>query len=716
MPSNRERVLNVNHTAYDLLKELSSGQKGARPPAATPKIVNFLKQVEELTKDLLSTPLTDWQHELEALRQDLKQEIQAVKAAVEPPARQTVRSFAEAAARAPAPAHCLSHGTSSSGVRPAEVARDREVVVCLGDRSQIGTFRRLTPAELTKRANQARAKAAISTATDALATVMIVASKQLKSGDLRFTLRSAKEAEIMRVHREKWAKGLCRTAFVHMPTWGVVVHDVNIRSLGINKPSIDELRGAQDHVIKELLAANVGNWGEAEITKISWLRIPEGKKAGSLILEFTSPVPANMAIDKGALWDCNSLSVVLYDRDARVRQCFNCQQFGHIGATCANNVRCVYCAKGHQSRDCPSRDTQENKCANCEGAHAAWNAECEVRKREVERVMALARQRGRYHPVPAPYSINQPSPTLSQRSTISSWGTQQESSTVEPTSVESSGSAPGTRPSNGGQQGTGPTTTKRTTVSRTSNGIQSSRWATQNAQSATTASSGKRRGRKPKQKEPESMDTGRDEVERPTAPTFQFGEGHPHHFTTRSATGIQLGLPDVPETTAGSFLDQPATDAINFQPDTATSTSNQSKADKARARTAKAREARAKKLKEAKSASQNDMTSDIPARKQARRAAHLEKANNQAESDLSSVLDEVNMESLERQLRAGRVLTSSSLPNPGSDGDFQPSSLPEIPTRKRKQPHSDDLSLNIRSASAGKRKTHSKKLSQNKRQ
>jgi hypothetical protein len=75
---------------------------------------------------------------------------------------------------------------------------------------------------------------------------MIVASKQLKSGDLRFTLGSVKEAEIMRVHREKWAKGLCRTAFVHVPTWGVIVPDVNIRSLGINKPSIDELGGVQD--------------------------------------------------------------------------------------------------------------------------------------------------------------------------------------------------------------------------------------------------------------------------------------------------------------------------------------------------------------------------------------------------------------------------------------------------------------------------------------
>ncbi|KAJ5358309.1 uncharacterized protein N7496_010722 [Penicillium cataractarum] len=163
-----------------------------------------------------------------------------------------------------------------------------------------------------------------------------------------------------------------------MPTWGIVVHDVNVRSLGINKAS-EDLTGVQDKVIKDLLASNVQNWGEgAEITKISWLRIPSGK-SGSLIVEFTSPVLANVAIDKGVLWDCDSLTAVLYDRAARVRQCFNYQQYGHIGTTYANAVKCVYCAEGHQSRDCPSKDTRENKCANYEGTHAAWSTECEAR-------------------------------------------------------------------------------------------------------------------------------------------------------------------------------------------------------------------------------------------------------------------------------------------------------------------------------------------------
>lgn len=58
LPSNRERVLNINHHVHALLKEASSGQRGARAPAgASPKVIDFLRKVVGLTKDLLSTPL-----------------------------------------------------------------------------------------------------------------------------------------------------------------------------------------------------------------------------------------------------------------------------------------------------------------------------------------------------------------------------------------------------------------------------------------------------------------------------------------------------------------------------------------------------------------------------------------------------------------------------------------------------------------------------------
>jgi hypothetical protein len=147
---------------------------------------------------------------------------------------------------------------------------------------------------------------------------------------------------------------------------------------------------------------------------------------------------------------------------------------------------------------------------------------------------------------------------------------------------------------------------------------------------------------------------------------------------------------------AGSSFLRPPLDDIDFQPEgpssQATSSSTQSKADKARARTAKAREARAKKAAEKKA------NSDDTSNKSARMSDLVEEANQELlESELSSELDEVNMRDLESQLEAHR-----------NDQDFQPSSpaesiagstaestAEEPENRKRKQPHSDDYSLNI---------------------
>ncbi|KAJ5901434.1 hypothetical protein N7504_007428, partial [Penicillium tannophilum] len=285
--------------------------------------------------------------------------------------------------------------------------------------------------------------------------------------DLRFSVRSAKEAEILRTHRE-WARSLHKKAEVLLPTWGIVIHDVNVRSLGVNSPRTEELRGVQDAVISKLVAANQADWGTAEITRLNWLRTPVGK-SGSLVAEFSSPVAANTAIDRGVLWDGNCLSAVLYDRATRVRQCHNCQKWGHIGTTCpTNKPTCVYCAGEHLSRSCPQKadsTLSEYKCVNCGGTHAAWATECPEREKEVERMKEMARYRPRYHPVPAYFSINAPSVTVCP-SPASSWGTPVESSS----SSGSTGSS-GTESSDSPAVGAAPPAT------RSSTGLQTSQWS-----------------------------------------------------------------------------------------------------------------------------------------------------------------------------------------------------------------------------------------------
>jgi hypothetical protein len=268
------------------------------------RVRELLETVRALTNDLALLPLHDWQQELQALRHDLSKEIhEAVKAATEPPSRMGTASWARAAARAPAPAHQLSLPLSSNATSAAPItARDRDVIICLNNRDQIDRYRGKSSKEIKEYANKVRAAYAKNTRTATLATVIVKAVRQLKSGDLRLTVRDAREAQLMRLHQDLWVKGFGSTAFVHMPTWGVIVHSVQMRSL-VDKPTIQALQEAQGSITEAMVAKNSRYWGkDATITKINWLRVPkEGVKLASVILEFSSPQSANKAIEEGIL-------------------------------------------------------------------------------------------------------------------------------------------------------------------------------------------------------------------------------------------------------------------------------------------------------------------------------------------------------------------------------------------------------------------------------
>ncbi|CAG8175405.1 unnamed protein product [Penicillium nalgiovense] len=367
-----ERILDANYDVRQLLNHISSNNsvKVPRP------VLEYLKSVQELTTDLIKNPIgQDWKQQFEQLRQEtsqIRQDIHAVRIAssnanASPSNR--IRSYVDAVKSAPPPTHFLSsHGSASTNpATPSDLLQDRQIIVKLGGPDGIKHFRTRTPAEITKLAEKARVKAAKATYGLTVASAKFVAARQLKSGDISLSLRTAKEAEIMRCHRTHWVKHLWKGSEVRLPSWGVVIHDVNVRSLGINTAA--GLGERKQAVIKQLLTENLFNWGEVEITQLSWLVLPEGKKSGSLIVEFASPHHANKAIDTGTLWDSE-----------------------------------------HHSRDCQRKKDatlSERKCANCGGAHNGWSKRCPDFIREIERVQALAQARERHHRVPAYLSIRE---------------------------------------------------------------------------------------------------------------------------------------------------------------------------------------------------------------------------------------------------------------------------------------------------------------------
>ena len=56
----------------------------------------------------------------------------------------------------------------------------------------------------------------------------------------------------------------------------------------------------------------------------------------------------------------------------QVRQCGNCQQYGHTKTYCHRSSKCIKCVGNHKSKDCtktiPPKDV---KCVLCSGNHPA---------------------------------------------------------------------------------------------------------------------------------------------------------------------------------------------------------------------------------------------------------------------------------------------------------------------------------------------------------
>jgi len=60
-----------------------------------------------------------------------------------------------------------------------------------------------------------------------------------------------------------------------------------------------------------------------------------------------------------------------YKSSRPVRQCFNCQYFGHSSNFCRRPSKCVKCDQQHASKDCTKPASSPPKCVNCGGDHPA---------------------------------------------------------------------------------------------------------------------------------------------------------------------------------------------------------------------------------------------------------------------------------------------------------------------------------------------------------
>ena len=77
---------------------------------------------------------------------------------------------------------------------------------------------------------------------------------------------------------------------------------------------------------------------------------------------------------------CNVTGIVYKVEEFRqpisVRQCFNCQCFGHSAQDCKSKQKCVICGENHSHKGCPKKEAKQPKCAHCSGPHVASYKGC----------------------------------------------------------------------------------------------------------------------------------------------------------------------------------------------------------------------------------------------------------------------------------------------------------------------------------------------------
>ncbi len=67
-----------------------------------------------------------------------------------------------------------------------------------------------------------------------------------------------------------------------------------------------------------------------------------------------------------------------FDKNCRLKQCFNCQRYDHIEKSCKYERRCAACANSHNDSTCTT-SIERRRCVNCDENHSVWSFQCKTR-------------------------------------------------------------------------------------------------------------------------------------------------------------------------------------------------------------------------------------------------------------------------------------------------------------------------------------------------
>ena len=178
--------------------------------------------------------------------------------------------------------------------------------------------------------------------------------KALKKGDLLVVGDSPQDAIILQ-SEPKMKAALGKNVRVSLPTAYQITKQKN-RCLVVKGVPTD----ITDEEFKEFLDLNKISYAKAERYK--------NKKDGRVLpmfqLEISDPAESEALLSQNLM--CNVTGIVYKVEEFRqpvsVRQCFNCQCFGHSAQNCQSKQKCVICGENHSHKGCQKRSKTAQMC------------------------------------------------------------------------------------------------------------------------------------------------------------------------------------------------------------------------------------------------------------------------------------------------------------------------------------------------------------------
>jgi hypothetical protein len=359
------------------------------------KIASTANTTAETTQQIL---LSQIQEELG----EIKEAAVTARAAAESAARTSEkikeRTYNSGNAPSYAAAAAAGRGTGVNRLNPQNIQlkttlstqAQREIIVNIRDANTVARIRATNPQNLKTLIDRAIGNSN----NEHIRAIKVASSNQLKSGDLSIKAMTVADATKLKQFADDWTHGIGSGATARVDTFGVIAHGIRTSTMEMDRP---------EQVIRDILQDNKPFIPNAEIRHVGWLtRAAMTKAMSSIIIEFKNPRDANRIIDEGLIWKAEALQCELYDRQCRLKQCYKCQRYGHIGTQCKATETCGYCAQEHSSQDCPIKANRAapRKCAMCQDPHEAWSRQCKVREGEIAKLKSAYDTRPRYHPEP----------------------------------------------------------------------------------------------------------------------------------------------------------------------------------------------------------------------------------------------------------------------------------------------------------------------------